>query len=149
MEFSAALQQVLSKFKSKINDISLRSHQLDAFEHLWEDKGDMLLCLPTGYGKSLIYQLAAPLLRLRDNRDSGSVIVISPLNMIHLDQLSAMKCAGIKCCKLDVEGKAQLFDNDEGFIGDALKEAEHSYDDDDSVSQTDQVIMIIFNSATS
>ena len=47
----------------------MRQHQLNAFIHIWENKGDILMCLPTDYSKSLVYQLAAPLLKLYKKRD--------------------------------------------------------------------------------
>ncbi len=141
MDLNEALKLVLRTYKPEFKVDSLRQHQLETLTHIWEDKGDLLLCVPTGYGKSLIYQIAAPLLRLRDNRETGSVIVISPLNMIHLDQLIAMKKYGIKCCKLDIEGKAQICSRDAGFVGENRTENAVDYTCDDQDNNTDLVIL--------
>ena len=89
----------------------MRQRQLDTVIHSWENKGDLLMCLSTGCGKSLIYQLAASLLKLRDKRYLGSIIVISPLVIILLDQINTIRHRGVKCCKLDVEGRAPVVDN--------------------------------------
>ena len=95
----------------------MRQHQLDAFIHSWENKGDLLMCLSTGCGKSLVYQLAASLLKLRDKRNYGSIIVISPLIIILLDQINTIRHRGVKldrgvkCCKRDVEGRTLVVNN--------------------------------------
>ena len=56
----------------------------------------MLAVLPTGYGKSLIYQLLAPTYNFMDFAGSpggkkSTVIIISPLNALIRDQIVKMR----------------------------------------------------------
>ena len=60
----------------------------------------MLAVLPTGYGKSLIYQLLAPTYNFIDFAGSpggkkSTVIVISPLNALIRDQIVKMREGGL------------------------------------------------------
>ena len=60
----------------------------------------MLAVLPTGYGKSLIYQLLAPTYNFMDFAGSpggkkSTVIVISPLNVLIRDQIVKMREGGL------------------------------------------------------
>ena len=60
----------------------------------------MLAHLPTGYGKSLIYQLFAPTYNFMDFAVSpggkkSTVIVISPLNALIRDQIVKMRKGGL------------------------------------------------------
>ncbi|MCB9915911.1 MAG: ATP-dependent DNA helicase RecQ [Planctomycetes bacterium] len=50
---------------------------------------DLLLCLPTGGGKSLVYQLPALLL-------DGLVLVVSPLIALMKDQVDALRARGMR-----------------------------------------------------
>ena len=66
------------------------------------DNKDMLAVLPTGYGKSLIYQLLAPIYNFMDFAGSpgdkkSTVIVISPLNALIRDQIVKMWEGGLSC----------------------------------------------------
>ena len=66
------------------------------------DKKDMLAVLPTGYGKSLIDQLLAPIYNFIDFAGSpgdkkSTVIIISPLNALILDQIVKMREGGLSC----------------------------------------------------
>ena len=61
---------------------------------------DVLAVLPTGYGKSLIYQLLAPIYNLMDIAGSlkdknSTVIVISVLNASICDQIVKLKEGGL------------------------------------------------------
>ena len=62
----------------------------------------MLAVLPTGYGKSLIYQLLAPTYNFMDfagspggKKSTVNVIVISPLNALIRDQFMKMREGGL------------------------------------------------------
>ena len=60
----------------------------------------MLAVLPTGYGKSLIYQLLTPTYNFMDFAGSpggkkSTVIVISPLNALIRDQIVKMREGGL------------------------------------------------------
>lgn len=70
---------------------------------------DTFACLPTGYGKSLIYQLAvrvaAELSVVYNYKDLFStepvVLVVSPLNALIKDQLSSCEKLGINATKME------------------------------------------------
>ena len=56
---------------------SLRDAQLDAVRALVEQKRDCLATLPTGFGKSMVYQLPA---MWRAEKDTpGVTVVVAPL----------------------------------------------------------------------
>lgn len=62
---------------------SLRAEQLKAMSAIL-DGSDVLAVMPTGSGKSAIYQVPAVLL-------SGPVLVISPLIALQFDQIAQLK----------------------------------------------------------
>lgn len=70
---------------------------------------DTFACLPTGYGKSVIYQLAArvaaELSIVYNYKDLFStepvVLVVSPLNALIKDQLSSCEKLGINATKME------------------------------------------------
>lgn len=75
---------------------------------------DILSILPTGYWKSLIFQLAPQvIMRSRNIQASKSVgLVITPLNSIMLNQIlvQALHTMGISACSLNYScSKAQTF----------------------------------------
>ena len=73
-------------------NLQLKPQQIDSLVAFLK-KEDVIVNLPTGFGKSLVYHLI-PLLT------SASVLVISPLNIIHKDQLITLKQHNIKSCSL-------------------------------------------------
>jgi ATP-dependent helicase YprA (DUF1998 family) len=60
-----------------------REGQVRSLYHLCEDNRDVILSARTGFGKSVIFQLA-PLLR------SGICLIISPLNALSASQLESL-----------------------------------------------------------
>ena len=72
---------------------SLRPGQGEAVEALLEGR-DVLAVMPTGYGKSAIYQLAGLL-------GGGLTLVFSPLIALQHDQLEALKERGLAAAELN------------------------------------------------
>jgi ATP-dependent DNA helicase RecQ len=72
---------------------SFRPGQAEAFEHLLEDE-DLLAVMPTGSGKSLLYQ-ATSLVK------PGVTVVVSPLIALIKDQLDKMTAKGVAAAKID------------------------------------------------
>jgi ATP-dependent DNA helicase RecQ len=72
---------------------ALRPEQENALRAVLEGR-DALAVLPTGYGKSLIYQIAA----LMQDRPT---VVVSPLIALMVDQARAMRAANIPAIRLD------------------------------------------------
>ena len=65
----------------------------------------MLAALPTGYGKSLSYQLLPPVCNFmncgaRSNTQNSSVLVTSPLNALIHDQILKMRKGALNVCVL-------------------------------------------------
>ena len=66
------------------------------------DGHDVFMWLPTGYGKSLCFQ-ALPFLMdfkrgLVDTAKSSTVLVISPLVALMVDQVKSLRSRDVKCC---------------------------------------------------
>ena len=107
--FSDALSFSLRNYSS---DFKLKSSQREALQYIFETGKDLIVNLPTGYGKSFIYHTLPDLLKFRlcgCASRFGSVLVISPLNIIQNDQLLSLSEKGITSCRLDVTCKANTF----------------------------------------
>ena len=59
-----------------------------------------MVSLPTGYGKSVIFHLCGRLLCSKNNLDRGVTVVISPLNVIQMDQMKLLREKQIKACRV-------------------------------------------------
>jgi superfamily II DNA helicase RecQ len=60
--------------------------------------------LPTGYGKSLIFQLLPDVYDLYFGVENSIVLVISPLNALMQDQVAKLKERGISACMIQGHG---------------------------------------------
>ena len=67
---------------------------------------DVVAVLPTGFGKSVLFQILPFFLPLKVKEKSNIVLVVSPLNSIITDQISVLKKWGIRANVL-TEKKAQ------------------------------------------
>ncbi|MBA2545150.1 MAG: ATP-dependent DNA helicase RecQ, partial [Deltaproteobacteria bacterium] len=72
---------------------SFRPGQAEAFEHLLANE-NLLAVMPTGSGKSLLYQLTSLIV-------PGVTVVVSPLIALIKDQLDKMVAKGVAACKID------------------------------------------------
>ncbi len=73
---------------------SFRSGQEEAVKHILRGR-DTLVIMPTGSGKSLIYQYAALALRERSKTRASLTLVISPLIALMKDQVDSLQTLGI------------------------------------------------------
>ena len=99
----SAVNECLS---SSSKSFCIKHHQLEAINHIVNGK-DMLCILPTGYGKSLIYQILPKLfLKLNNNADAVSsavftsithptVLVISPFLSLITNQVNEANSCGL------------------------------------------------------
>ena len=74
----------------------LKQQQYEALKAVTIDQKDCLIVLPTGFGKSLIFQLLPfvfeHMLPLNtSNNNASSIIVVSPLNALMRDQVSKLQ----------------------------------------------------------
>ena len=93
----AGEEDVLSKALADLNLVSgsefrLKQEQEVAVRALLDGK-DVLAVLPTGYGKSLIYQMFVCFMDYKLD-GQAAILVISPLISIIKDQVSEMKSLG-------------------------------------------------------
>ena len=109
--FKMADQATLDLFHGALNyglqslgfdNISLKEKQYEVIRELVVENSDVLAVLPTGYGKSLIYQLLPPVLNFMEGSSAKkfSVMVISPLNALIRDQIVKIREAGLNVCML-------------------------------------------------
>ena len=102
--FEAALQKALNFLSERGFNRELRQEQKSSVKQLFTG-GDLLAVLPTGFGKSLIFQLLALV------NDDYVVLVICPLKSIVNDQIKEASSAGSlsDCLQTDiVSGKYRL-----------------------------------------
>ena len=106
--FEAALQKALNFLSERGFNRELRQEQKSSVKQLFTG-GDLLTVLPTGFGKSLIFQ------RLALVNDDHVVLVICPLKSIVNDQIKEASSMGISagslsdCLQTDiVSGKYHL-----------------------------------------
>jgi len=117
-DFSAALSHSLVSIGK--SNLILKDKQIEALQHLYEGK-DVFLWLPTGYGKSLCFQLLPFLFDFKfDRSNEGSqhsvVLVVSPLVSLMVNQVCQLQSAGVSAAILSgnkgVDKKYQVVDQD-------------------------------------
>ena len=101
-QFKVALEAALKFF----TNINLKEEQEICIRSLVLDGVDVLAVLPTGYGKSIIYQILPKVIsELRYNqigeRRTVTIIVVSPLKQIRKQQVERLNARGIKSASLE------------------------------------------------
>lgn len=81
--------ELLGQLKAQYNFDHFRPGQLEVLTALLAEQQDVLAVLPTGTGKSLIYQLAGQKL-------GGLTVIVSPLLSLMQDQVGRLNSQGIK-----------------------------------------------------
>ena len=98
--FNDAVEKALEALKDSSIE-SLTKYESKSFFHVLNGE-DTFVSLPTGHGKSLIYQLAPSVSKhLGLLSEVPIVLVISPLNALIDDQIASVTKLGITACKLD------------------------------------------------
>ena len=101
--YESCLEEVLAVLKNKGFSFILKREQDSALRHLFKRK-DVLAVLPTGFGKSLIFQLLVFLAKAKGRREGGegfaAILVITPLSSIIQDQISEISSMGLSGCNL-------------------------------------------------
>ena len=95
-EFDDALAAAMNFFPG----IEIKREQKECLKSLAVERKDVLGVLPTGFGKSLIYQLlpkvfASYWLAKTGKRKIYQVLVVSPLELIRKQQVQMLKAKGI------------------------------------------------------
>ena len=98
--FNDAVEKALEALKDSSIEC-LTKYQSKVLFHVLNGE-DTFVSLPTGHGKSLIYQLAPSVSKhLGLLSEVPIVLVISPLNALIDDQIASVTKLGITACKLD------------------------------------------------
>lgn len=87
----------LECLRTKFGHNEFRPRQWDIVRSIIEDKRDNCVIMPTGYGKSLLFQYPAVF-------TNGITLVVSPLISLMQDQVRSLSVANIPACFL---GSAQ------------------------------------------
>ena len=82
--------------------LSLKTKQIAIIDSITAGNKETLGILPTGYGKSLTYQLLPFIL-------SGTVIVFSPLTSIQHQQIVELAETELKCCIFNTKVISHFF----------------------------------------
>ena len=108
----AAVRDLSSTVKSVINNIlrdfphveRLRKEQEDCVTNLVNGK-DVFAILPTGFGKSLIFQLFPRVMSAMNEKDDAvsTIIVVSPLVAIMKDQVDQLKKIGVSATAIGID----------------------------------------------
>ncbi len=109
--FEGYLGEALSSLNENGGNIVLKEEQKKAIKHLFERK-DLLAVLPTGFGKSLIFQLLVLMTRTARSGNFTGLLVITPLVSIIRDQIMEIQSLNLSGCNLsekldcleDIEG---------------------------------------------
>ena len=80
-----------------------------------DKKKDVFINLPTGFGKSLIYQALTIVFNITRN-STGHVVVISPLGNLMKDQVENLKKLGITAISLSNVKDEEAKDVEEGHF---------------------------------
>ena len=110
-ESASLLHKAISFLSSKaLREIHLKKEQDIAIKSLFKEK-DFLAMLPTGFGKSLVFQVFAivkSLLFVESTSSHGSVLVVSPLMSIISDQIEEARSLGLTALEIEHPG---IFEN--------------------------------------
>ena len=72
-------------------EISLKEAQFEALKAIVMERKDSLVILPTGYGKSLVYQTLPFIFDYLDvSSTTNMIIVVSPLNALMQEQVEKL-----------------------------------------------------------
>ena len=98
-EFSKTLEDILLGLSS-IGITSLSKYQQEAV-YDFICGGHTFLVLPTGHGKSLVYQMALIIAKQKMLNNDPIIVIASPLNALIADQIKKCKRFGLLGYKLE------------------------------------------------
>ena len=79
---------------------ALNAAQKNGITKIVEEKRDVFINLPTGFGKSLLYQALPLVFDLTSNQPGHIVVIVSPLISLMDDQVSYLSELGLKACNI-------------------------------------------------
>ena len=127
--------------------ICFKPKQIKCWEHLINGN-DVIGVLPTGYGKSVLFQLLADLLPVKQLGTNNIVLVVCPLNSIIEDQITCLReIIGVKCGVLRVKKNSdstvnyRLFSQTESKVTKQHKSSNNEREDEDIDFLLDEVVL--------
>ena len=108
----ADLEEAFNLVTTKFSIPALNSHQKLAISKLIEGRKDIFINLPTGFGKSLIFQ-ALPLVYDHIKKEEGHIcVVVSPLLSLVEDQVAYLRGKGVMATSISscTEEEARLIE---------------------------------------
>ena len=122
--FPTSVSYALRKLGSSY---TLKEEQKMAIKAIYEGR-DAFVCLPTGFGKSLCYQVLPFLfdhkLELVDTPKRCAVLVVSPLIALMIDQVQSLRSRGIMCSIISSRSSDNIMKeflaNSSSFMSDSL-----------------------------
>lgn len=106
LETTKPSAEVLQCLQSNFGHNAFRPKQWDIIRSIIEEKRDNCVIMPTGYGKSLLFQFPTVY-------TNGVTLVVSPLISLMQDQVNALSVSNISACFL---GSAQTDRNIESQV---------------------------------
>ena len=101
------LQNCLEKYDFRA--MCVKPKQIKCWEYLVMEKSDVIGIFPTGFGKSLIFQLLPDMC---SSSETKIVVVVCPLNSLIQDQMSFLQSLGISCGMLKYEDGKEICADD-------------------------------------
>ena len=98
---------ILFLSSKSLTEIHLKKEQEIAIKSLLKEK-DVLAVLPTGFGKSLVFQVFAIITSMDSVSSNGCVLVICPLKSIIRDQIEEADSLGLNAVELE---SPDMFEN--------------------------------------
>jgi ATP-dependent DNA helicase RecQ len=103
MKFNNQRALELLRLSTQNPPAQFREGQADAIQHVIEGRGRLLVVQKTGWGKSLVYFIAAKLLR---ESGSGPALLISPLLALMRNQIEAARFMGLRAETIHSDNQA-------------------------------------------
>ncbi|XP_062593630.1 bifunctional 3'-5' exonuclease/ATP-dependent helicase WRN-like [Saccostrea cucullata] len=115
-------------------EFELKDKQIETLRSVYEGN-DTLAVLPTGFGKSIIFQLLPFMFQRKFGRRQPMItIIVTPLNSIMQDQVQSLTKRGIPACFLNIEGTGV-----KTFVDG--KRYQKSFQDEDSDTDIEEVVI--------
>ena len=109
MAKTSDLDGALSTVRSWFTISCLKPYQKKVISEFVKGKSDIFVNLPTGYGKSLVYQALLTMFDSLTARSGHIVVVVSPLVNLMRDEVRSLRSIGISLVSLSnlQEGEAE------------------------------------------
>ena len=84
-------------------NLTLKPEQRESVRYVYEGK-DVFAWLPTGFGKSLCYEMLPFVFDVKRDRSDSMVIVVSPLVSLMIDQVRSLRRRGVEAAIMSTAG---------------------------------------------